>query len=101
MVVKVQCFEDNNGLHYTSNTLVRFTFVSLQAEGYHVWIDVEQMGGSTLEAMAEAVENACVVIICVSEKYKLSPNARTGIIVASSFWEAKYMSLFALLYRIQ
>ena len=39
---------------------------------------MEQMGGSTLEAMASAVENASVVIICASERYKLSPNARTG-----------------------
>ena len=36
------------------------------------------MGGSTLEAMAGAVENAAVVLIGVSEKYKLSPNCRTG-----------------------
>ena len=36
------------------------------------------MGGSTLEAMAEAVENAMVVLVCASEKYKLSPNCRTG-----------------------
>ena len=35
------------------------------------------MGGSTLEAMASAVENAAVVLIGLSEKYKLSPNCRT------------------------
>ena len=38
----------------------------LQAFGYRVWMDVEQMGGSTIEAMARAVENASVVLICVS-----------------------------------
>ena len=50
----------------------------LQSEGHQVWIDVEQMGGSTLEAMAGAVENAKVVLVCLSEKYKTSPNCRTG-----------------------
>ncbi|XP_071501362.1 uncharacterized protein [Diadema antillarum] len=49
----------------------------LQADGYKVWMDVDQMGGSTLEAMASAVENAAVVLICFSEKYKNSPACRT------------------------
>ncbi|CAC5411830.1 unnamed protein product [Mytilus coruscus] len=48
----------------------------LKQEGLEVWIDVERMGGSTLSAMAEAVENASVVLVCMSEKYKLSPNCR-------------------------
>ena len=49
----------------------------LQTDGYSVWLDVEQMGGSTLGAMADAVEKAAVVVICMSEKYKNSPNCRT------------------------
>ncbi|KAL9979082.1 hypothetical protein ACROYT_G016684 [Oculina patagonica] len=49
----------------------------LQAAGYSVWIDLEQMGGSTLEAMANAVENAAVVLVCVSQKYKESANCRS------------------------
>ena len=49
----------------------------LQASGYRVWMDLEQMGGSTLEAMAKAVENASVVLVCVSERYKESPNCRS------------------------
>ena len=50
----------------------------LQEEGYRVWIDVEQMAGSTLDAMAAGIENASVVLMCASEKYKISPNCRTG-----------------------
>ena len=50
---------------------------SLQASGYRVWMDLEQMGGSTLEAMAKAVENASVVLVCVSHQYKESPNCRS------------------------
>ena len=49
----------------------------LQAAGYKVWIDLDDMCGSTLEAMARAVENACAVLVCVSHKYKESPNCRS------------------------
>ncbi|XP_077865675.1 uncharacterized protein LOC100367673 [Saccoglossus kowalevskii] len=49
----------------------------LKAAGFRVWMDVDQMAGSTLEAMAEAVEKADVVLICMSEKYKNSPSCRT------------------------
>ncbi len=42
--------------------------------GYEVWLDVEQMHGSTLEAMANAVENSHCVIMCISQKYKESKN---------------------------
>ena len=60
----------------------------LQAEGYKVWMDIDEMGGSTLESMATAVENASVVLVCVSQKYKESPNCRSG----------KYLSHFTLLH---
>lgn len=48
----------------------------LKARGYQVWIDVEQIYGSSLQSMAEAVENCFVFLMCVSEKYYLSPNCR-------------------------
>ena len=41
-------------------------------------MDIDQMGGSTLQAMADAVEGADVVLICMSNKYKNSPNCRAG-----------------------
>ncbi|XP_070553260.1 uncharacterized protein [Ptychodera flava] len=49
----------------------------LQAAGYNVWMDIEKMGGNILEAMADAVELADVVLICVSEKYKNSNSCRS------------------------
>ena len=49
----------------------------LKSSGYRVWMDLEQMGGSTLESMAKAVENAAVVLVCVSERYKDSQNCRS------------------------
>nr|KAG5697020.1 hypothetical protein BaRGS_005473 [Batillaria attramentaria] len=50
---------------------------ALSQSGYKVWMDVEHMTGSTLEAMALAVERAAVVLICMSDKYKASASCRT------------------------
>eukprot|EP01047_Picozoa_sp_COSAG01_P009425 COSAG01_NODE_387_length_17738_cov_14.410171_1_plen_1092_part_00 len=50
--------------------------VSLKARGYAVWIDIEKMQGSTVEAMAEAVEQAACVVYCISKAYKESSNCR-------------------------
>ncbi|KAL5013584.1 hypothetical protein ScPMuIL_007854 [Solemya velum] len=48
----------------------------LRANGFKVWMDIDDMGGSTLQAMADAVEKASVILICMSQKYKDSPNCR-------------------------
>ena len=48
----------------------------LQAAGYSVWIDVEQMRGSTIVAMAEAVEGAACLLVGMSRGYKESANCR-------------------------
>eukprot|EP00794_Sanderia_malayensis_P017066 gene17066-18786_t len=50
---------------------------ALKNEGYKVWMDVDKIGGSTLEAMAGGVENAAAVLVGVSRKYKLSNNCRS------------------------
>jgi len=49
---------------------------ALKARGYSVWIDIEKMQGSTVEAMADAVEDAAVVCYGVSKAYKESTNCR-------------------------
>ncbi|XP_033750309.1 uncharacterized protein LOC117334666 [Pecten maximus] len=49
----------------------------LQEVGYKVWMDVDNMEGDILDAMARAVENAHIVLMCYSEKYKESKNCRT------------------------
>lgn len=50
----------------------------LQSNGYVVWMDILDgcMAGDTLEAMANAVGKAAVVIILVTYKYKQSANCR-------------------------
>ncbi|KAL3889424.1 hypothetical protein ACJMK2_001768 [Sinanodonta woodiana] len=45
-------------------------------QGFDVWMDIENMFDSTLQAMADGVERAHVVLICMSQKYKDSPNCR-------------------------
>ena len=43
-----------------------------------MWMDIDFMSGNILDAMAEAVENAAVVLICFSQKYKASANCKKG-----------------------
>ncbi|CAF4733565.1 unnamed protein product [Rotaria magnacalcarata] len=45
--------------------------------GYKVWIDIEQMHGSTIEAMANAVDGAEFILMCMSESYKRSANCKS------------------------
>jgi len=50
---------------------------SLEEQGFHVWMDVVEMGGSTLQKMAFAVEQAAVVLVGLSQRYKDSVSCRT------------------------
>lgn len=43
----------------------------LEALGFKIWIDVENIHGSSLEAMALAIENSDCILICMTEKYKV------------------------------
>eukprot|EP01050_Picozoa_sp_SAG11_P014886 SAG11_NODE_1878_length_4131_cov_81.001984_1_plen_1376_part_11 len=49
---------------------------AVQSRGYLIWVDVEQMTGSTVDSMALAVEAAEVMLIGVSRQYKESTNCR-------------------------
>jgi len=49
---------------------------ALQEQGIKVWMDVDDLKGSTLQAMADAVEKSVCVIMAMSEKYQESPNCR-------------------------
>ena len=63
---------------YKNDLLLLVSVLLFQEDGFKVWLDVDQIKGSTLEAMADGVENAAIVLLCMTEKYKLSPNCRTG-----------------------
>jgi len=49
----------------------------LQSKNIPIWIDIEQMEGSVLEKMAEAVEESSIILIFLSSKYKDSQACRT------------------------
>eukprot|EP01048_Picozoa_sp_COSAG05_P019267 COSAG05_NODE_2974_length_2448_cov_2.235419_2_plen_289_part_00 len=49
---------------------------ALKARNYTVWIDIEKMQGSTVEAMADAVEDCAVMCYGISKAYKESTNCR-------------------------
>lgn len=49
---------------------------ALGLRGYDVWIDVERLQGSTVDAMATAIDGAKVVVYGCSEDYKNSQNCR-------------------------
>lgn len=48
----------------------------LRENGISCWIDVENMSGSTLEAMSAAVENCTIFLMCYSGKYSESNNCQ-------------------------
>lgn len=49
----------------------------LMEAGFTVWMDVDRMMGSTLEAMAAAIEQSDAIIMCVTHRYKESQACRT------------------------
>ncbi|KAK2181359.1 hypothetical protein NP493_403g09014 [Ridgeia piscesae] len=62
---------------WSSQVLMKRISSRLKEAGYKVWMDVDNMSKSPLEAMAAAVEDACVVLIAASRKYKDSESCRT------------------------
>ena len=61
---------------WEQQAVVKRVHAALVERGYRVWIDIEQMTGSTVDSMALAVENAEVMLIGVSREYKESTNCR-------------------------
>jgi hypothetical protein len=49
---------------------------NLESSGFKVWIDVNDIHGSSLDAMAKAVEDSFCVLMCVTEKYRQSVNCQ-------------------------
>ena len=51
----------------------------LKDRGFKVWLDIYEISGYIMDDMAAGVENASILIICLSRKYKNSPNTRRGM----------------------
>jgi phosphopantothenate-cysteine ligase len=62
---------------WAQQAVMKLVFRSLTAMGYEVWMDIQDMQGSTLSAMAKAVENADVILLGVSSEYKSSVACRS------------------------
>ncbi|CAM2714700.1 unnamed protein product [Rotaria socialis] len=48
-------------------------YKTLAADNFRIWIDLEQMHGTIMQVMAEAVEQSNYVIVCMSDNYIVSP----------------------------
>lgn len=62
--------------HSTQPVMLKL-YKFLQRKGYNVWMDVDHMRGSTLDAMALAVERCDVMIVGVCQRYQDSASCRT------------------------
>ncbi|KAL3892257.1 hypothetical protein ACJMK2_004481, partial [Sinanodonta woodiana] len=71
--------------------VVKWIRDELEANGYPVWMDIGNMGGSTSQTMAEAIESAHVFLFCCSQGYKNSNNCRQEADYASSLGERLHM----------
>ena len=49
----------------------------LETLGHKVWIDTENIHGSSIDAMAKGIEESWCILICMSSKYKESINCRS------------------------
>jgi uncharacterized protein (DUF302 family) len=65
--------------NWEHQSMVKQIRENLRSSGINVWMDVDDMQGSTLQAMASAVEKTDIVLMCYSFKYKNSDNCRAGI----------------------
>ena len=63
--------------NHDSKDLVNKICQDLRHSGYQTWLDTNDMHGSTLDCMAHAIEQSFAIIICMSEKYKQSPNCQS------------------------
>jgi hypothetical protein len=63
---------------------------SLTTRGYTCWLDVEQLSGSTVDAMADAIDHSYAVVYGISLGYKESPNCRLEAMYGARFPTAIY-----------
>ncbi|XP_030849677.1 uncharacterized protein LOC105440236 [Strongylocentrotus purpuratus] len=71
---------------HPSKPVMREFKKQLRKRGYNVWMDEDHMMGDKIGAMAEAVENADMIIACITRGYQDSQDCRTE---ASYAYECK------------
>jgi hypothetical protein len=64
-----------NQIMISYNSLNRDLCLKIKAElakkGFTIWIDIENIHGSSLECMGKAIESSKCILICMTENYKL------------------------------
>ncbi|XP_030849679.1 uncharacterized protein LOC115927667 [Strongylocentrotus purpuratus] len=71
---------------HPSKAVMREFKMQLRKRGYKVWMDEDHMMGDKIGAMADAVENADMIIACITRGYQDSQDCRTE---ASYAYECK------------
>jgi hypothetical protein len=61
---------------HKDKVLCKQLYDELTRSGYRVWIDFDQMHGNVMDAMAQAIEQSHIIIICMSEQYRGSNYCR-------------------------
>jgi hypothetical protein len=49
---------------------------SLRERGYRTWLDIDEMAGSTIDSMSDAIDRAAAMLYTVCQAYKESSNCR-------------------------
>jgi male-specific lethal 1 len=62
---------------HSNKDLCHQVYQNLIQSKYRVWLDFENMYGSTLQSMAEAIESSDMILICMSNPYKQSAYCRS------------------------
>jgi len=57
---------------HSDKQLCHLIHEKLSKDGFRVWIDRDHMHGATMVAMADAIENSNILLICMSDAYKQS-----------------------------
>ena len=74
--------EEGGGHHqiisysWATKNLVKSVHAALKEAGVRIWFDEEEIRGSVIDRMAEAVEGARAILMCYSQAYKNSSNCR-------------------------
>jgi hypothetical protein len=69
-------------------------YKSLKNDDYEVWFDIEHMHGNTFSATAQAVEDADIILVCITKKYSQSRNCQAE---AEYAWVKQKTMIFLLL----
>jgi hypothetical protein len=71
-----QTFDIMISYSHKEKVLSKQLYDELTKVGYRVWIDFDQMHGNVMDAMAQAIEQSHIIIICMSEEYRGSNYCR-------------------------